>query len=576
MRKLALMLSTFAVDAWAAPPMGDAPLALMSVTPIEESVEILTPDLLEEKIKKLTVEQGFFVLEQSLNAELDYAQSIENSALIQRKMKKLSAFYAANELHVEALAVLDELDEVDDQARFLAAKSHYALGRYEAVLSLYTDISELASTPAVLIAKVKARLGVYDDAYRFFSTDTKSKRDADYLLLSAEAAAAVGDISQAKAALDESAQYDRDETQELIRQYLAASVSASQKKSLKLVVQSKQEPWASKAALQLLKHEITNQPVPEERVMSDLEGLYLRSDDPSFRREIAMIRADIFKNKGDVIAEVASLRRVVDEHPYSDQAAAAALKIRSVLVSLSGTESELLAIESAQLFYENIAYAPPGEEGDVLIRNVADRLVNLDLSDNAAELIEHQVFNRLRGFKRSRVAADLAEIYLASRKPEEALRVLRSTRIAGLAKDVNDRRRLLEARALDAAGKTEAALNLLNTVGSVDEKLLEANIYWRIAAWDKAGVAYREMLTIAPKEISGEPFMRAAVAFALDDNNKALNQLLAEYRESLGGSAEYRLAQSLLDDLPTEQAALSVSVFMQAYQEKYQTMKIGG
>ena len=136
------------------------------------------------------------------------------------------------------------------------------------------------------------------------------------------------------------------------------------------------------------------------------------------------------------------------------------------------------------------------------------------------------------------VAADLADIYLASGKPKEALRVLRSTRIAGLEKDVNDRRRLLEARTLDEAGKTEAALNLLEVAGASDEKLLKANIYWRMEAWAEAGAAYRDVLTVSPGGEAPEAFMRAAVAFAMSNDREALSALLADYEESLGGAAE--------------------------------------
>ncbi len=570
MRKVVLLLSLLAVDAWAAPPMGDAPAKLMSVTPVEEPTATLELNKLEEELKRLTAEQGFFVLEEALNAELAYAVSIDNKALVQSKIKKIAAFYIAHDLHVEGLAALKKLDDLDREARLLAAKGHYAMGRYEAVHSLYAN----AEAPVWLIAQVKTRLGAYDEAQRLFSASNDKDRSAEYFLMKAEAASSVGEKKEAKAALDAAAQIGLSPTQQAARNYLMASLSSSPEKPLRTIVQSAQEPWASKAALLLLKRAVFDQSMSIDQAIYDFEPLRLRSDNASFRRDLAMARVDVLKSKGDVVGQIASLRYVVDDHAQSDQAAEAELKIRSVLASLFESEKGLTAIESAQLFYENIAYAPPGEQGDALIRNVADRLVNLDLADSAAELLEHQVFNRLRGFERSLVAAKLADIYLASDEPEEALRVLRSTRIAGLEKAVNDRRRLLEVKALDAAGKTESALSLLDTADSKDEKRLKADIYWRMEAWNEAGAAYRDILKISPD--APEAFMRAAVAFSMSDNSKALIDLLAKNQKEWNGSAEFALAQTLLIDEEKGQSVQSVSAFMQAYREKYQPAQIGG
>ena len=291
MRKAAVLFSMLAVEAWAAPPIGEAPAKLMSVTPVEKTTATQAVDRLQTDLRRLTAEQGFFVLEETLNAELDYARSIDNSALIQNKLKKLAAFYAANELHIEALAVLKELDDLDDDARLLAAKSNYAMGRYEAVQSLYAN----APAPTWLIAQVKTRLGAYDEAHRLFNASDARSRDAEYFLMKAEAATAVGDDSQAKAALDAAAQRPPDVMQQAARNFLAASLSASPEKPLKTIVQSAQEPWASKAALQLVQRAISDQSLSVGQALSDLDALYLRSDDPSFRRDLAMSRAEILK-----------------------------------------------------------------------------------------------------------------------------------------------------------------------------------------------------------------------------------------------------------------------------------------
>ena len=62
------------------------------------------------------------------------------------------------------------------------------------------------------------------------------------------------------------------------------------------------------------------------------------------------------------------------------------------------------AIDALSLFYDFRDLTPIGRRGDEMIRKLADRLVSVDLLDQAAELLQHQVDNRLQGAARAQVA----------------------------------------------------------------------------------------------------------------------------------------------------------------------------
>ena len=79
-----------------------------------------------------------------------------------------------------------------------------------------------------------------------------------------------------------------------------------------------------------------------------------------------------------------------------------------------------------------------------MIRRLADRLVAVDLLDQAAELLQHQVDHRLQGVARAQVATRLAVIYLMNRKPERAIATLQKTRTAELSYELRDQRLLLK------------------------------------------------------------------------------------------------------------------------------------
>src|SRR6185436_1611536 len=102
---------------------------------------------------------------------------------------------------------------------------------------------------------------------------------------------------------------------------------------------------------------------------------------------------------------------------------------------LGGKADELPAIEALSLFYDFRDLTPIGRRGDEMIRRLADRLVAVDLLDQAAELLQHQVDHRLQGAARSHVATRLAVISLMDNKTERAQAVLRATRLSDLSNE---------------------------------------------------------------------------------------------------------------------------------------------
>jgi hypothetical protein len=161
---------------------------------------------------------------------------------------------------------------------------------------------------------------------------------------------------------------------------------------------------------------------------------------------------------------------------------------------LQGEADRLDPIQSLALFYEFSDLTPVGADGDLMVRRLAQRLVAFDLLGPAAQLLKHQVDNRMRGASRSIIAIDLATIYLLDRQPDRALATLNSTRIPGLPKDVLLQRRTLEAAAYRDLGRYDHAIELMEGVDHPDAKLLLADAYMRDRKWTEAARTWLAML----------------------------------------------------------------------------------
>src|SRR5207237_1151569 len=81
---------------------------------------------------------------------------------------------------------------------------------------------------------------------------------------------------------------------------------------------------------------------------------------------------------------------------------------------LSGKADDLPPVDALSIFYGFRELTPIGRRGDEMIRKLADRLVGIDLLDQAAELLQYQVDRRLEGAARAQVAARLAMVYLTN------------------------------------------------------------------------------------------------------------------------------------------------------------------
>jgi hypothetical protein len=118
-----------------------------------------------------------------------------------------------------------------------------------------------------------------------------------------------------------------------------------------------------------------------------------------------------------------------------------------------------------------------------MIRRLADRLVELDLLDQAADLLQYQIDHRITGAARAGVAARLAMLRLIGGRPALALAALRETRLPELPNEVRRARLLLEARALSDLSRSDFALSLLEGERGPEVDRLKADILWQARRW---------------------------------------------------------------------------------------------
>ena len=172
-------------------------------------------------------------------------------------------------------------------------------------------------------------------------------------------------------------------------------------------------------------------------VITELESLTTvwRGDETEI--EALKILARLYTEEGRYRDAFYVMRSAMSVHPNWDMTRRIQEEAATTFEALflSGKGDTLPAIDALALFYDFRELTPVGRRGDEMIRRLADRLVSVDLLDQAAELLQYQVDHRLQGAARAQVATRLAVIYLMNHKADRALATLQVTRTA----EVSDR-----------------------------------------------------------------------------------------------------------------------------------------
>jgi tetratricopeptide (TPR) repeat protein len=242
------------------------------------------------------------------------------------------------------------------------------------------------------------------------------------------------------------------------------------------------------------------------------------------------------------------MRTALLAHPNSDMTRKIQDEAAATFESLflGGKGDALPPVEALGLFYDFRELTPIGRRGDEMIRRLSDRLVGVDLLDQAAELLQHQVDHRLQGAARAQVATRLTVVYLLNRKPDRALATLQATRVANLSNDLRDQRLLLEARAISNLGRHDVALELIANINSHEAVRLRSDVLWAARHWREAGeqieLLYADRWRQFPPLNDGErsDILRAAIGYALGEESIGLARLREKYQAKFADGPDRR------------------------------------
>jgi hypothetical protein len=210
-------------------------------------------------------------------------------------------------------------------------------------------------------------------------------------------------------------------------------------------------------------------------------------------------------------------------------------------------------VKALALYSEFQDLEPAGGRRDQIVRKLIDRLVSVDLLDQATALLEDQVRNHLTGRDKVRGTTQLALLRLMNRQAEGALAALDMDVGNDVPADLARQRQELRARALTDINKVPDALALIENDNSVDAARLRADIYWRQRDWDNAAKVFAQLAGDPPAQGAlGVELSRILLAWsaalALDGNQDGLDKLRKDWSPAIAGTQTAQAFNLITED----------------------------
>ena len=296
----------------------------------------------------------------------------------------------------------------------------------------------------------------------------------------------------------------------------------------------------ARASFSKIKTQLSDQKITAPQAIEQLNALRntWRGDD--LEKEILKTLGDQYVINKQYAEALRAWKRVVTIFSNSEDSLLYTAKMtRLFIYAFSNSKAdEISDMDAAALYYEFRDITPIGRMGDLVIQQLAYRLIKLDLLDRAAALLTHQVKYRLKDKERLEFGTKLAVIHLLNKKPQLALDALDATEENAIPEDARERL-YLRVKALIALKQSDKALKLIAKDTSPEADKIRLDIYWDTSDWAKIESALAPVYNDreqdkTPLSLSDcNDILRLAVSYIMLGHQPAMTKLYEAYKDKL-------------------------------------------
>ena len=271
----------------------------------------------------------------------------------------------------------------------------------------------------------------------------------------------------------------------------------------------------------------------KEHALERLEHLRISWHGDEMELKILELLGNMYNEKKDYVNAMRIWDNGVSSFPSTPIAIEMAHKMKETFVLMFSDEgaSHVSPMDELVLYYQYKNYAPPAGAGRDIIDRLTDRLVAMDLLEQATTLLDHQMRFDSDKVQRTRIGAKMATIYLLAHQPTRALKALQDSVYGETPVTLHSLRNRIAGEALFETGELDRAKQILGHDDSLDAERIRLNIYWQKKDWPHVISTVEGMLklrkdTSAPVNLDeGDAVLKLALAYIFQNDTLQLQYL---------------------------------------------------
>ncbi len=275
----------------------------------------------------------------------------------------------------------------------------------------------------------------------------------------------------------------------------------------------------------------------KDEAIDRLERLRLAWHGDGLELQILTILGELYNERKDYVNAMRVWNNGVQGFKNTAAAIDMARKMAETFIIMFNNDeitSNLSPLEALALYYEYRTYMPSGTAGNEMIDRLAEKLIGVDLLDQASSLLDHQMRVQSEKEPRSRIGAKLATIYLLNHQPQKALNALQDSVYGENSVLLRLLRNRITAECMVDMEKFDLALQTLGNDDDVEAEKIRASIYWKTKDWQNMAARIENILKnrpdiTAPITVEESEFLiKLALSYAFQDNKEQM-QYLRDY-----------------------------------------------
>ncbi len=335
---------------------------------------------------------------------------------------------------------------------------------------------------------------------------------------------------------------------------------------------------AARATLAQTKYDLASKKIDEDTAIKTLDSLRYRWRGDEIERQTLDALADLYLQTRNFRPAFETWEMLIKYFPQSDESKKAAQLLVDQFNTLFGaqpasdkgaTAAKLSPIEALALYRDFQKYQPNGPAQQAIAQNLAMRLQEVGLGDEAASLLKEQIHDNTTLADRKVLAMQLARAYLIDNQPDAALESLSAIQAADWTVAEKLEVDLLRARVGFAKKDYAKVYELIGLRDDENALRLLADTAWREQSWPRVVTVLDKM--IGPPPTADQPLedekakllVREAIALTLTQNTAGLNTLQQKFGAAMGQTG-YAPSFRLLTRPPAEGVSASNLTTIQA------------